>query len=195
MTQYALFHNGGFVRTMNRDERPPHIPHKNFEWYPVGPRRTGPDLDNGWVIENDQAILQVHRTLRKHIYDDPEAAVIMMNQWIDDLGPKLRGMVPVDERLSWDAKRAEAIAWYDDNTTPTPIMDEELAFTQENKADLAQKIIMKGRAYAGISGMIAGLRRATEAQLRAAQTGEEREAILQTAQKAAEVKMASLGVS
>lgn len=35
MTEYALLIDGAFVETRRYDERPPHLPHKNVEWYPV----------------------------------------------------------------------------------------------------------------------------------------------------------------
>lgn len=35
MTEYALLMDGSFVETRQYDERPPHLPHKNVEWYPV----------------------------------------------------------------------------------------------------------------------------------------------------------------
>ena len=35
MEEYALFINGEFVEIKKKSSRPPHIPHKNVEWYPV----------------------------------------------------------------------------------------------------------------------------------------------------------------
>ena len=49
MNEYALLIDGEFVETRHFDERPPHIPHKQIEWYPVV-REYG---EPGSSLEND----------------------------------------------------------------------------------------------------------------------------------------------
>lgn len=44
MTEYALLIGGEFVETRRYDERPPHLPHKSVEWYPVA-REVGEEFD------------------------------------------------------------------------------------------------------------------------------------------------------
>lgn len=58
---YALFINGEFQSTRRLPERPPHIPHKNVEWYPVGTSATTEvEADAGWTIISDEAVENVY---------------------------------------------------------------------------------------------------------------------------------------
>lgn len=125
-------------------------------------------------------------------YPTIDAAKIAMSMWIEGIGPVLRGNAPTDERLSWDAKRAEALAYLADDTSPTPILATEANITGETVSVLAAVVVVKGNAYAAIAGLIAGLRRKTEAALDATTTSAQREAILAIAQVEAQQMIASL---
>lgn len=44
MTEFALLIDGQFIETRWYETRPPHLPHKKVEWYPVA-REVGEDFD------------------------------------------------------------------------------------------------------------------------------------------------------
>jgi hypothetical protein len=123
------------------------------------------------------------------VYAELEPALKAMYGWIEGLGPTLRGFVPTDERLSWDAKLAEAKAYVADPASPTPMLSVEVALTGETVADLAATVVAKGEEYATYAAQIAGLRRATEAALRAATDPFQYETILAAAQTQAEAML------
>lgn len=54
MAEFALLINGEKKEFRNYDERPPHIPHKNVEWYPVV-REYGDPFEG---VENDAYVIR-----------------------------------------------------------------------------------------------------------------------------------------
>lgn len=104
----------------------------------------------------------------------------------------ITGDVPLDEKLSWPTKEAEAIAYQADNQAPTPILSAEAAITGETLADLAAEVLTNAASYRTISGQIAGLRRVTRTAIDAAETPEQIEAALADARTQAEAMLAAV---
>lgn len=100
--------------------------------------------------------------------------------------------VPLDEKLSWATKEAEALAYQADNQVPTPILSAEAAITGETIANLAAEVLTNAIAFRTISGQIAGLRRTTRAAIEAADSPEAIEAALAAARTQAETMLAAV---
>lgn len=149
--------------------------------------------DQGPLLPENFAAIQTYldgkqRTAPPPKYDLP-GALQAMNDFVESIGPRLRGYVPTDERDSWSAKLEEATAYLADNNSPTPIMDAEVALTSETVAALAPVVVAKGTAYKTYAGQIAGLRRATKAALEAAGDPNDYETVLAAAQVQAETML------
>lgn len=54
MAEFACLKDGVFVRTIYQDTRPPHIPHKSIEWFPVVREHGAP----GEGVEGDAYIIR-----------------------------------------------------------------------------------------------------------------------------------------
>jgi hypothetical protein len=103
------------------------------------------------------------------LFQTAASAIAAMRDWIEAAEEQIDGGVSQGERDSYLAKEAEARAWVADNQAPTPILSAEAAVTGESLADLTAKVIAKADALRPIMGEIAGLRRATEMALLAAE--------------------------
>jgi len=79
------------------------------------------------------------------------------------------GPVPLDEKLSWDAKEAAAKAVIAGTATTEQqsLLDDEAALTSETTASLANTIVSKATLYRKVVSRVAGLRRVLTAQIEA----------------------------
>lgn len=129
-------------------------------------------------------------------FPDTESALTAMTNWINQFTVKLSGFVPLQEQSAWAAKEMAARGHLDGTATPsqTQMLQLEADQTGESLSDLSAKIIEKAELWSKVIGSVSGLRRKTEAEVAAATTSEEREAILTSARGQAEALAASLGI-
>ena len=97
------------------------------------------------------------------------AATAQVLAWIAGAAVPLTGGVPIEEMLSWTAKEAAAEAVLAGTATAgqTTMIQAEATLTGEAVPALCEIILAKAAAYNAAVGIIAGLRRAAEAQLAA----------------------------
>lgn len=103
----------------------------------------------------------------------------------------ITGHLPVDEKISWSEKKAEALAYQADSQAPTPILAAEVAITGETVADLAAEVMANALARCTTFGQVGGLRRTACAAIEAADSPEAIEAALTAAQTQAEAMLAA----
>lgn len=130
-------------------------------------------------------------------YPTQAAALQAVNEFAQRFTEGVTGPVPLDEKLSWDAKEAAAKAVIAGNATleQQSLLDDEAALTSETTADLANVIVTKATLYRQVVSRVAGLRRALTVQIEAEVDPYKYEAILQAGQAQAAQLTASLGLS
>jgi hypothetical protein len=130
-------------------------------------------------------------------YPSADAAKSAMVEWIAAFTASVTGPVPIDERLSWDAKEAAARAYVATtaDTLQAAMIEGEAAVTGEDPATLAAIIIVKADAFRAIAAKVAGLRRKTVTTIDAVKDPADYEVVLLTAKAEAVVLAASLGIT
>ena len=76
--------------------------------------------------------------------------------------------VPEFELQTWPLQSAEALAWGDNNTAATPMLDTIAAARGIERESLIKKALKKARAYRLLTAHVAGQRQAIEAAINAA---------------------------
>ena len=76
--------------------------------------------------------------------------------------------VPAFELQTWPLQSAEALAWSDNNTAATPMLDIIAAARNIDRVALIKKALKKDRAYRLLTAHVAGQRQAIEAAINAA---------------------------
>ena len=76
--------------------------------------------------------------------------------------------VPEFELQTWPLQSAEALAWGDNNTAATPMLDTIAAARNIDRVALIKKALKKARAYRLLTAHVAGQRQAIEAAINAA---------------------------
>lgn len=124
-------------------------------------------------------------------YPTKEAALQAVNEFAQSFTENITGPVPLDEKLSWDAKEAAAKAVIAGTATSEQqaLLDDEAALTSETTTYLANIVVAKAAVYSQVVSRVAGLRRALTAQIEAEADPYSYEAIL-TAGKAQAQKLA-----
>jgi|GEM_PF-1091947 len=130
-------------------------------------------------------------------YQSADAAKAAMVQWANNFTAAVTGPVPIDERLSWDAKEAAARAYIAEtaDTAQTAMIETEAAITEEGPASLAAIIIAKADTFRAVVARVAGLRRKTIAAIDAVVDPADYETVLLSAKAEAEALAAELGLS
>ncbi len=130
-------------------------------------------------------------------YPDADAAKSAMVEWITAFTASVTGPVPIDERLSWDAKEAAARAYIAQtaDAAQTAMIEDEAAITQEVPAELAAIIIAKADVFRAIAAKVAGLRRKTVTAIDAVTDPAIYEVVLVAAKAEAVTLAASLGIT
>jgi hypothetical protein len=130
-------------------------------------------------------------------YPDAAAAKAAMVEWIAGFTATVTGPVPVDERLSWDAKEQAARAYVAEtaDAAQTSMIEDEAAITGEVPADLAAIIIAKADTFRAVVARVAGLRRKTIAAIDAVTDPADYETVLVSAKAEAEAMAAALGIT
>lgn len=129
-------------------------------------------------------------------YPTQAEALEAVNTFAQDFTDNITGPVPLNEKLSWDAKEAAAKAIIAGNATAEQqqLLDDEAALTSEATADLANIIVAKAAFYRQVVSRVAGLRRALTAQIEAETDPNNYEAILLAGQAQAQQLADSLGL-
>lgn len=104
-------------------------------------------------------------------------------EWISEITLQITGPVPLDEKISWSAKEAEARAMIE-GAAPGQMILDECAMTGEEAGALALRIVRKADAYRAAIAMLTGLRRDVEGQIDRAVTPDEARSVLTRAQVA-----------
>lgn len=130
-------------------------------------------------------------------YPTADAAKAAMIQWASDFMASVTGPVPIDERLSWDAKEAAARAYVAEtaDAAQTAMIDGEAAITGEVPADLAAIIIARADTFRAVVSRVAGLRRKTIAAIDAVTDPADYEVALAAAKAEAITLAAALGIT
>lgn len=120
-----------------------------------------------------------------------------MRVWIEAFTASITGQVPIDEKLSWDAKESAARAWLAGNPSEreTALIMGESSITGESPEVLVGKIVANADVYRLIVASVAGLRRKTSAALDAVSDPYDYAIVLGQAQAQATVMAAQLGIS
>ncbi|MEB3489904.1 hypothetical protein ROV45_01945 [Pasteurella multocida] len=138
----------------------PTRPSECYEW-----------VDGQWVISDEKAseLLAVAKTKKlKEINDAAQA-------YVDGIAKTYE--TPEFERDTWLTQRAEAMAWKQDPSAPTPTL-ESIAINRGVPLDiLREKAYQKSVLFATLSSTIAGQRQKLEDRLMVAQSYEEIEQI------------------
>lgn len=105
-------------------------------------------------------------------YEDAHQALYL---WANSFARSVTGDVPIDEKLSWDAKEQAAHALIAETATQaqTDLLMSEASITGEPVTTLAAVIVAKANLYRQVVGRMAGLRRALEASLKVADVQED----------------------
>lgn len=113
-------------------------------------------------------------------YPTQAAALQAVSEFAQSFTEGVTGPVPLDEKLSWDAKEAAAKAVIAGNATDEQqsLLDDEAALTSETAANLANIIVARAAVYRQVVSRVAGLRRVLTAQIEAETDPYEYEAIL-----------------
>ena len=124
-----------------------------------------------------------------------EAKSAMM-RWIETFTVQITGAVPIDEKLSWDAKEAAARAFAsgDAQAHHIAMIEGEALITGESPSALVAKIIANANQYRAIASAVAGLRRKTNAALDAITDPQQYALVLSAAQTQAAVLAQSMGI-
>jgi hypothetical protein len=85
-------------------------------------------------------------------------ATARLNVAVDEVLAPVLSQYASSEMATWPIQLAEATAWLADPATPTPIIDSLLG--EADKAELCQRIVANGEAYALTSGPVFAWRRA-----------------------------------
>lgn len=80
------------------------------------------------------------------------------------------GNVPDFELQTWPLQSAEALAWSDDHTAATPMLDTIAAARNIDRVALIKKALKKAREYRLLTAHVAGQRQAVEAAINTAAT-------------------------
>lgn len=130
-------------------------------------------------------------------YPDANSAKAAMVEWITSFTQSVTGPVPIDERLSWDAKEAAARAYVAQTAdlSQTAMIEDEAAITGEVPAALAAIIIAKADVFRAIAAKVAGLRRKTITAIDAVTDPANYEVVLVAAKAEAVTLAASLGIT
>ncbi|MEP2977952.1 MAG: hypothetical protein ABJO86_00615 [Lentilitoribacter sp.] len=126
-----------------------------------------------------------------------EEALTAVNKFAQGFTETITGPVPLDEKLSWDAKYAAALAVKENTATSDQetLINDEAVITGEDMIDLANVIIAKAKMYKRIVSRVAGLRRAMTAQIEAESDPYKYEDILNAGKIKAGELAAELGLS
>ena len=162
-----------------------------FATMPDGSKRPATPHEEAMLIAVQEEVQN------KPKYPDADAAKAAMVEWIAGFTAAVTGPVPVDERLSWDAKEADARAYIAETATAaqTAMIEDEAAITGEVPADLAAIIIAKADTFRAVVARVAGLRRKTIAAIDAVTDPADYETVLLAAKDEAEAMAASLGIA
>lgn len=130
-------------------------------------------------------------------YPSKEIALQAVNEFAQNFTNTITGPVPLNEKLSWDAKEAAAKAIIAGTATAEQqsLLDDEAALTSEVTADLASIVVAKAAVYRQVVSRVAGLRRALTAQIEAETDPYKYEAILLAGQVQAANLAKELGLS
>lgn len=130
-------------------------------------------------------------------YPTQAIALQAVNEFAQSFTDTITGPVPLNEKLSWDAKEAAALAVIAGTATTDQLtlLDDEAALTQEATIDLANIIKGKAKLYRQVVSRVAGLRRALTAQIEAETDPYKYEAILLAGQIQAAELAKELGLS
>lgn len=133
----------------------------------------------------------------KPTYPTQAIALQAVNEFAQSFTEGVTGPVPLDEKLSWDAKEAAAKAVIAGNATAEQqsLLDDEAELTKEATLDLANIIKNKAKLYRQVVSRVAGLRRALTAQIEAETDPYKYEAILLAGQVQAADLAKELGLS
>lgn len=130
-------------------------------------------------------------------YPTQAIALQAVNEFAQNFTDRITGPVPLNEKLSWDAKEAAAKAIIAGTATAEQqsLLDDEAALTSEATTDLANIIVSKAAIYRQVVSRVAGLRRALTAQIEAETDTYNYEAILLAGQAQAQQLAESIGLS
>lgn len=130
-------------------------------------------------------------------YLNAAAANAAMVAWLDGFTAAVTGPIPIDERLSWDAKEAAARACIAEtaDVAQTALIEEEAAVAEEDPADLAALIITRADTFRAVIAKLAGLRRKTMAAIDAVSEPSDYETVLLAAKAELEAIATALGMT
>lgn len=146
-----------------------------------------------WIAEGNE----IPPYVAKPTYPTQAIALQAVNEFAQSFTEGVTGPVPLDEKLSWDAKEAAAKAVIAGNATAEQqsLLDDEAELTKEATLDLANIIKNKAKLYRQVVSRVAGLRRALTAQIEAETDPYKYEAILLAGQVQAADLAKELGLS
>lgn len=102
-------------------------------------------------------------------------ALSRLNQRAQAIVNEQSGMddLPAFEVQSWPVQASEARAWSENNSAPTPVLDQIAQARGINPDKLKAAALKKNLAYESLCGTVAGKRQAIEKQIEAAKTLDE----------------------
>ena len=129
-------------------------------------------------------------------YATADAAKVAIVAWFDKFTEGVTGVIPKDEKLSWDAKEASAKAHIAGtaDAEQTALLQSEADLTGETLTELSNIIITKAATFRTVVGKVAGLRRAMMTSIDAESDPYEYEIILNNGKVQAETMAAALGL-
>jgi hypothetical protein len=131
------------------------------------------------------------------VFPTKVAALQAVNEFAQSFTEGVTGPVPLDEKLSWDAKEAAAKAVIAGEATleQQSLLDDEAALTSETTVNLANTIVSKATIYRQVVSRVAGLRRVLTAQIEAETDPYNYDLILEAGKTQAEQLANSIGLS
>ena len=117
-----------------------------------------------WVLSKEAAAQQLAAQKAALLNQAAAAAQAFINNASDV------NNVPDFELQTWPLQSAEALAWSDNNTAATPMLDTIAAARGIERESLIRKALKKARQYRLLTAHVAGRRQAIEAEIHAAAT-------------------------
>ena len=167
--RFAQVVDGVVVNVAEAD--PDDLPEFMADWFPAE------NACPGWQLNGDELV--------------PPRAVLTPSQAqsavlaaISAVEEALTSGVPLAEKLSWTAKEQAALAVYAGTETEadTALLAGEASITGETVTELAARIIAAAEAYRFAASRLAGIRRAAEKAIAAAETPDALEHVVTQAQ-------------
>ncbi|MDE8034639.1 hypothetical protein OQ257_05605 [Actinobacillus equuli subsp. equuli] len=147
----------------------------------LGPEFTAkppPTADHEWQEQDDTWILPLN-VVKQTLLQNKQLKLDEINCAAQAFVAKTAKLndTPEFEQATWQAQAEEAVAWFKDNSTPTPKLDLLASLRGIPPEVLRQKAYEKAQAFYQLSFAVAGQRQRYEDALKACETLEQVQAV------------------